>query len=271
MTVRARACKSKVKTSRYCHSGDKWEKKYSTYSFLTSALDGVSSQRHALVALYPRGKDPRFPFDRRLGGPQSWYGHRGSLLLPGNEPLSSLCPVCSQTLYWLSYSSFVRVCECVCINVGMKVASQDVSHLQLNCRRRFLAAGALEIRNIAAWFIGKISNFIQFPTTTWNVTYTARSLAGNWELADRSFAEERAPLNKEGGIVCVAFGRARHPKCIRLLRQSAVSIATNHFFSVYLLKALLCTLRLSSLQEVHKTNAWWRGIRRPEWLFKLRN
>jgi hypothetical protein len=28
---------------------------------------GVSGQRHAPAALYPRGKDPRYPFDRRLG------------------------------------------------------------------------------------------------------------------------------------------------------------------------------------------------------------
>jgi hypothetical protein len=36
----------------------KGERKYSSYSFLTSAVDGVSGQRHAPAALYPRGKDP---------------------------------------------------------------------------------------------------------------------------------------------------------------------------------------------------------------------
>jgi hypothetical protein len=34
------------------------ERKYSSYSFVTSALDGVSAERHAPTALYPRGKDP---------------------------------------------------------------------------------------------------------------------------------------------------------------------------------------------------------------------
>jgi hypothetical protein len=29
---------------------------------------GVSGQRHAPAALYSRGKDPRYPLDRRLGG-----------------------------------------------------------------------------------------------------------------------------------------------------------------------------------------------------------
>jgi hypothetical protein len=32
---------------------------------------GVSGQRHAPAALLPRGKDPRHPLYRRLGGPQS--------------------------------------------------------------------------------------------------------------------------------------------------------------------------------------------------------
>jgi hypothetical protein len=36
---------------------------------------GVSGQRHAPAALYPREKDPRYPLDRRLGGPRS--GRRG--------------------------------------------------------------------------------------------------------------------------------------------------------------------------------------------------
>jgi hypothetical protein len=38
---------------------------------------GVSGQHHAPAALYPRGKDPRYPLYRRLGGPQSRSGHRG--------------------------------------------------------------------------------------------------------------------------------------------------------------------------------------------------
>jgi hypothetical protein len=38
---------------------------------------GVSGQRHAPAALYPQGKDSRYPFDRSLGEPQSWSGHRG--------------------------------------------------------------------------------------------------------------------------------------------------------------------------------------------------
>jgi hypothetical protein len=38
---------------------------------------GVSGQRHAPAALYPRRKDPQYPLDRRLVGPQSRSGRRG--------------------------------------------------------------------------------------------------------------------------------------------------------------------------------------------------
>jgi hypothetical protein len=38
---------------------------------------GVSGQHHAAAALYPRRNDPRYPLDRRLGGPQSRSGRRG--------------------------------------------------------------------------------------------------------------------------------------------------------------------------------------------------
>jgi hypothetical protein len=67
----------KVKLSRYRHACDKEERIYSSYSFLTSALDRVSCQRHAPVTLYPREKEPRYPLYRKLGGPQSRFGHRG--------------------------------------------------------------------------------------------------------------------------------------------------------------------------------------------------
>jgi hypothetical protein len=53
---------------------------------------GVSGQRHAPAALYPRRKDPRYPLDRRLGGPQSRSGRRDEKKNPlpqsGIEPQS---------------------------------------------------------------------------------------------------------------------------------------------------------------------------------------
>jgi hypothetical protein len=59
--------------SRYCHAGDKREMRSSSYSFLTSALDRVSGQRHALAATSPRGKDPGTHW---TGG---WIGLRAGL------------------------------------------------------------------------------------------------------------------------------------------------------------------------------------------------
>jgi hypothetical protein len=59
-----------------CHAGTKGDRKYSSYSFLTLALMRVSGERHARAVLYPRERTPDI-MDRRLGGPQSWSGHRG--------------------------------------------------------------------------------------------------------------------------------------------------------------------------------------------------
>jgi hypothetical protein len=42
-----------AKLSRYRHAGDKGERKYSSYAFLISTLDGVSGQRHAVNAIPP--------------------------------------------------------------------------------------------------------------------------------------------------------------------------------------------------------------------------
>jgi hypothetical protein len=51
----------------------------------------VSSQLHAPAAL-PSGIKPLYPLDRRLGGPQSWFGLDGDdknlLPLPDIEPRS---------------------------------------------------------------------------------------------------------------------------------------------------------------------------------------
>jgi hypothetical protein len=53
------------------------ERRHSSYSFSTLALDGGEwSASHPGRAL-SRGKDPLYPLYRRLGGPQSRSGHRG--------------------------------------------------------------------------------------------------------------------------------------------------------------------------------------------------
>jgi hypothetical protein len=78
--------------------------RYGSYSFLTSAPDVVSGQRHAPAALNPRESTPG---THCIGG---WVGlrsrqdteARGKILFPCWG--SNLCnPVCSETLYRLSY------------------------------------------------------------------------------------------------------------------------------------------------------------------------
>jgi hypothetical protein len=57
------------------------ERKYSSYSFSTSVVDGMSGQRHASAPLYPQGKDSRYPFERGLdieAGGKILYPCRGS-------------------------------------------------------------------------------------------------------------------------------------------------------------------------------------------------
>jgi hypothetical protein len=45
------------------------ERRYSSYSYLTSALDGGEWSASRPGRALPPGKEPRFPLNRRLGGP----------------------------------------------------------------------------------------------------------------------------------------------------------------------------------------------------------
>jgi hypothetical protein len=79
---------------------------YSSCLFPTLAQDGDEWSVSCPGCTLLLGKDPRYPLDRRLGGPQSWSGQRlekNPLPLLVIEPRSSGCPICSLTLYWLSY------------------------------------------------------------------------------------------------------------------------------------------------------------------------
>jgi hypothetical protein len=60
-------------------------KEYSSYSFTTSAVDGVSGQRHALAVLYPR---ERTPCTHCTGG---WVGPRAGLNTEDTGKSFSLC------------------------------------------------------------------------------------------------------------------------------------------------------------------------------------
>jgi hypothetical protein len=58
---------------------------YISYSLTTSALDGVSGERHVPAALYPRGKDPGTHW---TGG---WVGPRAGMDAEAREKIFCLC------------------------------------------------------------------------------------------------------------------------------------------------------------------------------------
>jgi hypothetical protein len=66
----------------------------------------VSGELHVPAAL-PAGKEPWYPWDRKLGGHQSRSGRGGeeknSQPPPGVEPYNPDRPARSPALYWLSY------------------------------------------------------------------------------------------------------------------------------------------------------------------------
>jgi hypothetical protein len=58
------------------HASAKGERMHSSCSFLTSAVDGDKWSALRLGRALTPGKDIWYPLDRKLGGPQSWSGHR---------------------------------------------------------------------------------------------------------------------------------------------------------------------------------------------------
>jgi hypothetical protein len=106
----------KQKISPTTRHEDAWrERRYRSYSFLTTTLYGVEwSASRPSRALAP-GKGPSGT--HWTGG---WVGLRagldtevrGKILspLPGIETRSYCRPACSQTLYWLSYPAHRKVC-----------------------------------------------------------------------------------------------------------------------------------------------------------------
>jgi hypothetical protein len=95
---------SAVKQSHHIIMEVQGERRYSSYSFMTSALDGSEWSASRPSRALPSGKDPppRYPLYSILDGPHSRSGQEATekILspLPGIEPQSPGRPVCSQTL-----------------------------------------------------------------------------------------------------------------------------------------------------------------------------
>jgi hypothetical protein len=86
----------------------------------------VSGQLRAPAAL-PPGKDPRQPWDRRLGGPQSRSGHCGEeKILHCRE--SNPTPARSLTLGRLSYPDSIYIISFVVLNTMLDVTELSVEY-----------------------------------------------------------------------------------------------------------------------------------------------
>jgi hypothetical protein len=90
--------------------GGAWGEMYSSYSFWTSALEGGEWLTSRPGRALDSGEGQPVPIDMRLGGHQSWSGHRGyrknTLLMSGIEPRLHCHSARSQTLYCLSYTAY---------------------------------------------------------------------------------------------------------------------------------------------------------------------
>jgi hypothetical protein len=97
-----RGAKAKATPSHYTPWRRLGERRYSSYSFLTLALDEVSGQRHVSAALKPPSSP--VPIGQEAGwAPESVWTQKleeNYCLFRGSNPD---CPVHNQTLYWLCY------------------------------------------------------------------------------------------------------------------------------------------------------------------------
>ena len=71
---------------------------YSSTLPLTSAIDGVGGQRHALAALHPR--KTLYPLYRTLGGPQGRSGRARKISPPPGFDPRTVQPVASRYTDW---------------------------------------------------------------------------------------------------------------------------------------------------------------------------
>jgi hypothetical protein len=134
----------KPKLAHYAPWRSLEERKYSSYWFLTSTMDG------GVVSVTPRprftpGKGPSVSIGQEAGwSPEPvWTQARGKSLLPlpGIEPRSPGRPVRSQTLHWLSYPApknsiiWIRYIELAqCCVACLAIRSHSSKYLMVSAR-----------------------------------------------------------------------------------------------------------------------------------------
>jgi hypothetical protein len=116
---------------------------YSSYSLTTSVLDEVGGQRHASAALYPRGKHPRYPLYRRLGGPSAGVDteDRGKILCPcrGSNPVRPVVQIVVRHYTdWANRVPFMHLYSqgnpiCICTRLTLIFSSSIVVGLHSVC------------------------------------------------------------------------------------------------------------------------------------------
>jgi hypothetical protein len=128
----------KLKQSHYTPRRRLGERRYSSYSFSTSALDGVSGQSHAWADLYAGERTTVTHWtggwvDLRAGLDTEF---RGKILLPLPviDPRSPGRPARRQTLYWLSYTAHVFNAHCTLFS-GVRYIQKAVifKHTKIAC------------------------------------------------------------------------------------------------------------------------------------------
>jgi hypothetical protein len=122
----------KVKLSRYSPCGGQGERIYSSYSFFGTRWYELSAPR--LSPALPPGKGSRYPMDRRLGGSQelAWAQRLEEKILCLCRRSNPGRPICTQTLYWLSYPGSLAFSLLVFIN-ETHVIKTDSFHILRLC------------------------------------------------------------------------------------------------------------------------------------------
>jgi hypothetical protein len=185
--------------------------------FLTSALIGwvVNITPRPL---YPRGKSPRYPFDRRLGGPQNRSGRRGedkNLVPTGTRTPapSAVQPVASRYTDWAIPAPQLKVLGCdnvlpgqdyrtpqraVMNDYGVMVRSDD-QHGEIWETRRTYSKSSIRVRTrgsgvrsrcLAVWAMGRVTLLYQI-----NESQNVRKDGTIGELIFRDFHYLGKPLS----------------------------------------------------------------------------